>query len=115
MKFTEDSRVKIPSILHLTRLGYNYLSLKDSVWDEDTNIFTNIFKQSQSKINPTLDDDEIERLLIDVKLSLDNEDLGKVFYEMLTARSGTKLIDFKDFSNNTFNVVTELTYKNGHC
>ena len=25
MKFNEDSRVKIPSILHLTRLGYDYL------------------------------------------------------------------------------------------
>ena len=29
MKFNEDSRVKIPSILHLTRLGYKNISLKD--------------------------------------------------------------------------------------
>jgi type I restriction enzyme R subunit len=29
MKFNEDSRVKIPTILHLMRLGYGYLSLKD--------------------------------------------------------------------------------------
>ena len=27
-KFNEDSRVKIPAILHLMRLGYKYLSLK---------------------------------------------------------------------------------------
>jgi type I restriction enzyme, R subunit len=27
MKFNEDSRVKIPTILHLCRLGYTYLSL----------------------------------------------------------------------------------------
>lgn len=97
----------------MTRLGYHYLSLKDAVWDEDTNIFTEVFKQSLYKINPDLEGDEAERLLGDVKLSLDNEDLGKAFYEMLTARSGLKLIDFEDFSNNTFNVVTELTYKNG--
>ena len=32
---------------------------------------------------------------------------------MLYATSGVKLIDFKDFNNNSFNVVTELTYKNG--
>lgn len=46
MKFNEDSRVKIPSILHLTRLGYDYLSLKDAEWDESTNVFTDIFKES---------------------------------------------------------------------
>ena len=32
---------------------------------------------------------------------------------MLTASSGIKLIDFNDFSKNSFHVVTELTYKNG--
>ena len=28
MAFNEDTRVKIPAILHLTRLGYEYVSLK---------------------------------------------------------------------------------------
>ncbi len=46
MKFNEDSRVKIPSILHLTRLGYKYLSLKDTAWNENTNIFKDIFTSS---------------------------------------------------------------------
>jgi len=46
MKFNEDSRVKIPAILHLTRLGYAYLSLKDNKWDESTNIFTDVFRES---------------------------------------------------------------------
>jgi len=113
MKFTEDSRVKIPCILHLTRLGYEYISLKNQKWDEETNIFTDVFKSSVSKINPTFVADDISRLLDDVKLSLDNEDLGRTFYEKLTARSGLKLIDFENFNNNSFNVVTELTYKNG--
>jgi len=35
----------------------------------------------------------------------------KAFYEKLIERSGTKLIDFENFDNNSFNVVTELTYK----
>lgn len=39
MKFTEDTRVKILVILHLIRLGYHYLSLKEQVWDKETNIF----------------------------------------------------------------------------
>ena len=37
MVFSEDSRVKIPCILHLVRLGYRYLSLKNAIWDEETN------------------------------------------------------------------------------
>jgi len=113
MKFNEDSRVKIPSILHLTRLGYKYLSLKGAVWNEDTNIFTDIFIESIQKINHDLDDDEAKRLLSDVSLLLDNEDLGKAFYERLSQKTGHKIIDFENFENNTFNVVTELTYKNG--
>ncbi len=36
MVFSEDSRVKIPCILHLVRLGYRYLSLKAAVWDIDS-------------------------------------------------------------------------------
>jgi type I restriction enzyme R subunit len=113
MVFTEDSRVKIPCILHLVRLGYRYLSLRSAVWDEETNIFPDLFRAAITRINPGIDGDDIDRLLADVKLSLENEDLGKAFYQKLTERSGTKLVDFTDFSNNSFHVVTELTYKNG--
>ena len=113
MKFNEDSRVKIPAILHLTQLGYKYISLKDAVWDEDTNIFTDIFKSSMTKVNPDLSPIEIDRLYQDVALDLENEDLGKAFYNKLINRSGTRLIDFENFENNDFHVVTELTYKNG--
>ena len=113
MKFNEDSRVKIPTILHLMRLGYDYLSLKDPkvTWDESTNIFTDIFHQSIKRINPDLSDLEAKQCFDDISLCLENEDLGKAFYEKLTNKSGTRLIDFEDFNNNTFNVVTELTYK----
>ena len=51
MKFNEDSRVKIPSILHLTRLGYEYISLKNTSWDENTNIFKDLFVSSIKNIN----------------------------------------------------------------
>ncbi len=112
MTFTEDSRVKIPSILHLTRLGNQYLSLKETSWDEKTNIFTHIFKDSIRQINPEGENFDANRLLEEITLELDNEDLGKAFYERLTSRSGTKLIDFSDFHKNHFHVVTELTYKN---
>jgi type I restriction enzyme, R subunit len=107
----EDSRVKIPTILHLVRLGFEYLSLKGQSWDETTNIFTNIFNTSIKRLNPEFTDGDVKRLYDEVSLSLENEDLGKAFYEKLIATSGTRIIDFENFNNNTFNVVTELTYK----
>ncbi len=115
MSFNENTRVKIPAVLHLCKLGYNYISLSNAKWDEDTNIFTDIFAESIKNINKDkdLEDDNIKRLLEDISLALDNEDLGEEFYKMLTASSDIKLIDFKDFRKNTFHVVTELTYKNG--
>lgn len=114
MSFNEDSRVKLPAILHLIQLGYTYISLKDVVWDIDTNIFTDIFKENIARINKeVLDQKELDRLYTDVSLLLENEDLGKMFYERLTQRSGIKLIDFDDFENNSFHVCTELPYKNG--
>lgn len=113
MKFNEDTRVKIPSILHLTRLGYKYLSLKNISWDVTTNICTDIFKESITKLNPNIEAEDIERLLEEITLLLDNEDLGKAFYEKLTAKSGLKLFDFENINNNTFNVVTEFPCING--
>nr|WP_241831301.1 type I restriction endonuclease [Salinivibrio kushneri] len=95
------------------RLGYEYLSLKGTHWDKDTNIFPELFSSAVSRINPDMTSDDVARLLEEVKLSLDNEDLGRAFFNKLKDRSGTKLIDFENFSNNSFHVVTELTYKNG--
>ena len=80
----ENSRVKIPVILHLMRLGYQYLSLKNQTWDTQTNIFPEIFINSLCRINPELSADDARRVLTDITLELDNEDLGKAFFERLT-------------------------------
>ena len=93
MSFNENSRVKIPTILHLVRLGFEYLSLKGQKWDESTNIFTDIFNTSIKRLNPDFENDDVRRLYDEVTLCLENEDLGKAFYEKITERSGTKIID----------------------
>jgi type I restriction enzyme R subunit len=111
MKFNEDSRIKIPTILHLTQLGYEYLSLKNAKWDSDTNIFTDIFNSSIAKINNDLEEGDISRLYDEVSLDLENEDLGRAFYKKLINRSGIKLVDFDNFNNNQFHVITELSYE----
>ena len=114
MSFNENTRVKIPALLHLHRLGYQYLSLKETEWDIETNIFTDIFTKAIIRINgDELDAGDTARLLENISLALDNEDLGEAFFKMLTASSGIKLFDFKHIENNDFHVVTELTCKNG--
>jgi type I restriction enzyme R subunit len=113
MNFNENTRVKIPALIHLTRLGYKYLILSHSNWDLNTNIFTDIFKESIKRINPEMKDFQVKKLQEDVNIALDGEDLGEKFYEMLTSTSSPRLIDFENFEKNTLNVVTELPYKNG--
>ena len=117
VEFSENTRVKIPALVHATRLGYKYLSLKDykNEIDEETNIFKNVFKESINKINNLeLSDDNITKLINELSFSLANDDLGRQFYKyLINGYKGIKLIDFEDEKNNEYNVVTELTYKNG--
>lgn len=114
MAFNEDSRVKIPALLHLTRLGYQYIPRKEHhLKEESTNIFKDIFIKSVGKINPGVTEQELERFLEELTLKLDYDDLGRDFFKLLTATSGIKLVDFKNFGNNDLHVTTELTCKNG--
>lgn len=120
MIHNENSRVKIPALVQFSRLGYKYLSLKEytgkDLIDEDTNIFIDLLCAAINRINDleyTLDD--TRKLVNELKLILDNEDIGRSFYSvLLNGYKGIKLVDFNDTAGviNTFNVVTELTYKN---
>jgi type I restriction enzyme R subunit len=113
MAFNEDTRVKIPTILHLTQLGYEYVSLHSTQIDASSNIFTGIFAESIEKINPDVEDLDAVKIYEELKQYLDYEDLGKKFYERIIQETGIKIIDFENFDNNTFNVVTELPCING--
>ena len=117
MEYSENTRVKIPALVHLTRLGYKYLSLKEEKnnIDTDINIFKNNFLESINRINNTSYElVDIEKIINELKILLENDDLGKSFYKVLINGLGEiKLIDFDDIYNNSFNVVTELTYRNG--
>ena len=117
MEYSENTRVKIPALVHLTRLGYKYLSLKEEKQfiHENTNIFRNVFNNSINKINNIdLSIEETDKIIEELEILLSNDDLGKAFYNiLLNGFNGIKLIDFEDENNNYFNMVTELTYKNG--
>lgn len=117
--FSEDSRVKIPAILHFTRLGYKYFSLKDKNYqiDPETSIIVNEFRDQFKKINKTsdLNEDEFDSYFLDLKQQLSNDDLGREFYKkLINSENGDyKLIDFNNPENNSYLVTTELTNKNG--
>ena len=70
MAFNENTRVKIPAILHLTRLGYEYVSLKGVTPEPDTNIFTDIFAKSIAQINPDIDIDSTAMLKLCIMLKI---------------------------------------------
>ena len=113
MAFNEDSRVKIPAILHLTRLGYEYIPKYKHTDVNTNNIFVEVFKDSIKKINPEITDDELNDFLQEIELKLDYDDLGESFYKILTVPTKWKLIDFEKITNNKFHITTELTCKNG--
>jgi len=115
MAFNENTRVKIPAILHLTRLGYDYVSLKNdkrAVIESDANIFADIFMDSIERINPEIDIHH-HALISELLEMLNYDDLGRAFHKRLLSTSGIRLIDFDNFDNNSFHVCTELTYRNG--
>lgn len=117
----EDSRVKIPALVHFTRLGYDYKSLKNMVpgvdYDADTNIFYALFQDAVNRINGVeLGLEEIKKLILELKIKLGNNDLGKAFFAVLQEGiNDLKLVDFDaaDENKNSYTVVTELPYENG--
>ena len=83
MAFNEDSRVKIPAILHLCRLGYHYIPRSHQDRIEENNIFPDLFLKSISEINGNLSEQEAQKVLDEVSLKLKYNDLGREFYKSL--------------------------------
>lgn len=124
--FSEDSRVKFPTIKHLMEMGYEYISFKGVSYKEYslektqvdplTNILTDRLKKAYLKFNPSKDDSDFDRLLSKIQTSLNNEDLGKQFYNDILLNPDERIVDFSSAENfrvnNTFQVTTELTCGN---
>ena len=111
----EDERVKIPALVHLTRLGYKFTLWKDENIDGDTNIFVDVFRDAIARINDVdFSLSDTRNLIETLKTSLDNDDLGREFFSYLQKGcQGYRLIDFANPANNTWQVTTEYTCKNG--
>ena len=120
-EFSEDSRVKYPTIIHLVGMGYEYISSNTCAkprelhepYDPMTNILTEKFREAYLRLNPNSSDEDVESKLAAIQSSLDFDDLGKDFYNKHFLNSGVgRIIDLTSeeafVNNNTFQIATEM-------
>ena len=121
--FSEDSRVKFPTLMHLMGMGFKYVSLKGlktkyviapkTEFDPLTNILTDYFTEAYNKLNPNVENGAAKKLLAKIQSSLMNDDLGRQFYNEILLNTGERIIDLSSpanfYKNNTFQVTTEMT------
>lgn len=115
--FTEATRVQMPAMVHLTRLGYKYFGKisedgAGTVYDPSTNILLEVFQSQYEKLNPN-PSISFSQIIQDIRNDLKNDDLGRAFYTRLKSVSPVRLIDFEHPENNKFHFTAELTCKNG--
>ncbi|MBQ6888977.1 MAG: type I restriction endonuclease subunit R, partial [Lachnospiraceae bacterium] len=114
-RFTEATRVQMPGLVHLTRLGYTYYGklyedMAGKKYDPDTNILLEVFEEQFCKLNPGREG-EVDEILRMIRQELDNDDLGRGFYKRLTSVSPVKLVDFDEPKNNVYHCTAEFTCK----
>lgn len=116
-KFNEATRVQMPAMVHLTRLGYKYFgkiheATKGTVYDDDTNILLEVFKKKFGELNPGHEGEYLQ-VLRDIRKELNDDDLGRGFYQRLRSVSPVRLVDYENPKNNDFHFTAEFTCKNG--
>ena len=86
MNFSEDSRVKIPGLIHFRRLGYKYQTKKNQIIDTRNNIFVKIFKDSVEAINGRdYTDAQIQDTIKEIAdITDNNKDKGQAFFDRLS-------------------------------
>lgn len=124
--FCEDSRVKFPTLMHLMGMGFKYVSLKGlktkyveapkTEFDPLTNILTDYFVDAYNTLNPNAEDWDAGKMLAKIQKSLQNDDLGRQFYNEILLNTEKRVIDLSSpvnfYKNNTFQVTTEMTCGN---
>ncbi|MCQ2683896.1 type I restriction endonuclease subunit R [Helicobacter pylori] len=108
MPYNEITRVQVPALMHLAKLGYDFIPAKNKPnLDTATNILTDSFTQAFERLNPTKN---AKDSLAEMKKRLNYDDLGKSFYEYLL-KSENQIIDFDNPNNNLYEMMAELPYK----
>ncbi|HFI0113953.1 TPA: DEAD/DEAH box helicase family protein [Streptococcus suis] len=112
----EFTRVQLPAALHLTRLGYDYLSAaSEDIKNRDlsTNILVSIFKRQFLRFNNYASEADFEREFENIRLELDQDDIGRSFFKRIHSDSDYTYIKWDDLEANTFHIALEVTCQNG--
>ena len=90
--FNELSRVQLPAVIQLMKLGYEYLSYNKnrSDFDPDNNIIVPIFKKQFLKLNPDASEDDFKNEYKDIKLEL-NFNEPEIPFQEIEDNLGKKL------------------------
>lgn len=116
-EFNEMSRVQFPGILHLMRLGYQFVSKRfvEENKDKSNNIIKPVLKKQFLKLNPEATEADFEKEYKDIKIELTNNDLGREFFERIQGEGNSdfKFIDWDNWNNNLLQVSYEIPCKNG--
>ncbi|WQY44645.1 type I restriction endonuclease subunit R [Helicobacter pylori] len=108
MPHNEITRVQVPALMHLAKLGYDFIPTNSKPnLDTATNILIDSFTQAFKRLNPTKN---AKDSLDEMKKRLNDNDLGKSFYEYLL-KSEHQIIDFDNPNNNLYEMMAELPYK----
>ena len=89
-QFSEATRVQMPAMVHLTRIGYTYFGKlsedkNGTVYDGDTNILLQVFERQFKNLNPG-HEGEFLQVLKDIRKELNDDDLGRGFLQSSQSR-----------------------------
>jgi len=81
-QFSEATRVQMPAMVHLTRIGYTYFGKlsedkNGTVYDGDTNILLQVFEQQFKRLNPGHEGEYLQ-VLKDIKKELNDDEIEKI-------------------------------------
>ena len=108
----EDAGMKIPALLHLSRLGYTYTPRGELFREPEANLLTDQLRAAAEKINRVrMTDETAEQLKRGLLEALNRPDLGQSFTRMLREGwKGLRLLDFEHPEENVLQAAAEV-----HC
>ena len=110
-QFNEMTRVQFAGLIHLMKLGYDFIprSEVESIKDPENNILIPVLKEQFFKLNSNATEKEFDDEYKEIKAELTNNDLGKEFYNRIqnTGNSKFKFIDWDNWDTNILQVLDE--------
>ena len=106
----EDARMKVPALLHLSRLGYEYTPRAELHREPEANLLPDRLRAAAERINGTeIRPETLERMTKDLLEKLKQPDLGSGFTRLLREGwNGLRLLDFEHPERNLLQAAAEV-------